>query len=70
MQSDLFVWLKHVQMSPMVVQMVGPMMAEDAKPLPAELAAFLDQDIPHGHPAVYVSMGTYAQLNQHKCPAY
>ena len=43
---------------------MGPLLAETAKPLPADLAGFLDSGLSHGHPAVYVSMGTWARLTK------
>ena len=44
--------------------MVGPILAEDAKPLPADINAFLDEALTSGHPAVYVSMGTLAMPSE------
>ena len=49
--------------------MVGPLLAENAKPLPTDLAQFLDQGLPNGHPAVYVSMGTFARLTEDELSA-
>ena len=46
------------------LQMVGPLLTDDAKPLPADMTAFLDKGLTHGHPAVYVSMGTWARLTK------
>ena len=40
--------------------MVGPILAEDARPLPSDINTFLDEASSSGHPAVYVSMGTLA----------
>ena len=40
--------------------MVGPILAEDAKPLAQPLSDFLSQGQSSGHAAVYVSMGTLA----------
>ena len=42
---------------------MGPILAKDAKPLPQDLAAFLDQGLLNGHSAVFVSMGTLARLS-------
>ena len=47
----------------MLVQFVGPVLAEDAKPVTADLAAFLNQGLQDGHAAVFVSMGTLARLS-------
>lgn len=44
--------------------MVGAVMADDAKPLPADLTAFLEQNLAEGHGGMYVSMGTAARLTQ------
>ncbi|DBB07554.1 TPA: hypothetical protein ACH3X3_009010 [Trebouxia sp. C0006] len=46
------------------VHMVGPILAEDAKPLPADINAVLDEALTSGHPAVYVSMGTLAMPSE------
>ncbi|KAL0039373.1 hypothetical protein WJX79_005388 [Trebouxia sp. C0005] len=46
------------------VHMVGAVMADDAKPLPADLTAFLEQNLAEGHGGMYVSMGTAARLTQ------
>lgn len=48
------------------VQLVGSVLAEDARPLPAELSAFLDQGLPdhHGQGAVFASPGTLALLTE------
>jgi len=46
-----------------LVQFVGPVLAEDANPVPADLAAFLNQGLPDGHAAIFVSMGTLARLS-------
>ncbi len=45
-------------------QMVGAILAEDAKPLPADLSTFLVQGLSSGHAAVYVSMGTLAMPSE------
>ncbi len=45
-----------------MVQVVGPILAQDAKALPADLDKFLNQGI-SGPGAVYISMGTLARLN-------
>ncbi len=45
-----------------LIQVVGPILAEEAKPLPADLDKFLSPGI-DGHGAIYVSMGTLARLN-------
>ena len=42
--------------------MVGPILSEAAKPLPADLAAFVESGKASRHGAVYVSMGTAARL--------
>ncbi|DBB11136.1 TPA: hypothetical protein ACH3X3_006595 [Trebouxia sp. C0006] len=47
---------------PPKVHMVGPILAETAKHLPADLKAFVQQGASEGHAAVYVSMGTAARL--------
>ena len=44
------------------LQLVGPLMAEAAKPLPAELSSFLEQGLDEGQGAVFVSMGTMARM--------
>ena len=44
--------------------MVGAILADEAKPLPVDLRAFLEQGLAEGHGAVYVSMGTAARLTQ------
>ena len=44
--------------------MVGAILADDAKPLPVDLKAFLEQGLAEGHGGVYVSMGTAARLTQ------
>lgn len=44
--------------------MVGPILAEPAKPLPADLKGFLEQGIAQSHGALYVSMGTAARLTE------
>lgn len=44
--------------------MVGAILADDAKPLPVELRAFLEQGLAEGHGGMYVSMGTAARLTQ------
>lgn len=44
--------------------MVGPILLDEAKPLPADLQAFLDQGLTGQHGAVYVSMGTLARLSE------
>ncbi len=44
--------------------MVGAILADDAKPLPVDLRAFLEQGLAEGHGGVYVSMGTAARLTQ------
>lgn len=46
------------------MQMVGPILVENAKPLPSALANFLDEALSSGHPAIYVSMGTLAMLSE------
>ena len=49
-----------------LVQLVGPILAEDAKPLPQELASFLEQGSLTGHGAIYVAMGTCARQTIHE----
>lgn len=51
---------------PMVpkVHLVGPISADSAKPLPADLSDFVEQGEAAGHGAVYVSMGTAARLTE------
>ncbi|DBA74190.1 TPA: UDP-glycosyltransferase-like protein [Trebouxia sp. C0004] len=49
---------------PPKVHMVGPILLEDAKPLPADLKTFLDKAVSSGLGAVYVSMGTLAVLSE------
>ena len=44
--------------------MVGPILAEDAKPLPPDISTFPDEALTSGHPAVYVSMGTLAMPSE------
>ncbi len=44
--------------------MVGPILAEDAKPLPPNMNTFLDEALTSGHPAVYVSMGALAMPSE------
>ena len=44
-----------------LVQVVGPILVEDAKPLPQDLQHFLDQGMSHEHHAVYVFLGTLAR---------
>ena len=48
------------------MQVVGSVLAEDAKPLPAELSDFLDQGRldSHGQGAVFASLGTLALLTE------
>ena len=43
--------------------MVGPILLEEAKPLPADLKSFLDKAMSTGLGAVYVSMGTLVMLS-------
>ena len=45
-----------------VVQLVGPLLAEDAKPLNLELNVFVESGLRQGHAAVFVSMGTLARM--------
>ena len=47
----------------MMLQLVGPVLAQDAKPVSPELESFLSQGLSQGHGAVYVSMGTLARMN-------
>jgi len=51
-------WIYCVRM-----QMVGPILQEEAEPLPADLNTFLDKAMSSGLGAVYVSMGTLAVLS-------
>ncbi len=44
--------------------MVGPLLVDSAKPLPADLEAFVEQGMAEGHGALYVSMGTAARLTE------
>ena len=50
------------------MQLVGSVLAEDAKPLPAELDAFLNQGLAanQGQGAVLASLGTLALLTEHE----
>ena len=50
------------------IQLVGSVLAEDAKPLPAELDAFLNQGLAanQGQGAVLASLGTLALLTEHE----
>lgn len=43
----------------LLLQMVGPLLAEEPKQLPTDLSNFLDQALSSEHPAVYVSLGTF-----------
>lgn len=54
--------IEHPVPLPPKVHMVGPILSEAAKPLPADLAAFVESGKGSGHGAVYVSMGTAARL--------
>lgn len=58
--------LQFPQPMPPRVHLVGSVLAEDARPLPAELSAFLDQGLPdhHGQGAVFASPGTLALLTE------
>ena len=47
-----------------VMQMVGPILLDEAKALPADLQAFLDEGVSSPHAAVYASMGTLARLTE------
>ena len=49
------------------MHVAGPVLAEEAKALPADLAAFLDQGV-NAHAAVYVSMSTLARSNEAELP--
>ena len=44
------------------LQMVGPILSEATKPLPIDLATFVESGKGLGHGAVFVSMGTAAHL--------
>lgn len=46
------------------LQMVGPILLEEAQALPADLSKFLDQGVSGGMGAVYVSMGTLVRLGE------
>ena len=59
MGAGLEHWLTHLTV---VVQLVGPVLAEDAKPLAAELNMFVESGLSQGLGAVYVSMGTLARM--------
>ncbi len=45
-----------------LLQFVGPILVQDAKPLSEDLQQFLDQGVSKGQYAVYASMGTLARL--------
>jgi len=45
-----------------LLQLVGPVLAQDSKPVIRELDSFLSQGLSEGHGAVYVSMGTLARM--------
>ena len=59
---DIIVFLSVWYNLLLLLQMVGPVLVEDAKPLSKDLRHFLDQGLSDGHHAVYVSMGTLARL--------
>ncbi len=46
-----------------LLQLVGPVLAQDSKPVTRELDSFLSQGLSEGHGAVFVSMGTLARMN-------
>ena len=46
-----------------MAQVLGPILADKAKPLPADVDSFLTQGGLEGGGAVYVSMGTLARLD-------
>lgn len=48
----------------MLLQLVGPILLDEAKPLPADLQSFLDKGLSGQHAAVHVSMGTLARLSE------
>ncbi|KAL0022994.1 hypothetical protein WJX79_004166 [Trebouxia sp. C0005] len=56
--------VEHPFPMPPKVQMVGPILAEAAQPLPSELSSFLDQGTVQGLAAVYVCMGSAGRLTQ------
>lgn len=62
--------LRHTYTHPLIclVQLVGSVLAEDAKPLPAELDSFLNQGLAanQGQGAVLASLGTLALLTEHE----
>ena len=45
------------------MQMVGPILLDEAMPLPPDLQAFLDLGVSGPHPAVYANMGNLATLS-------
>ena len=47
-----------------MLQMVGPLLTADAKPLSQDLDAFLQQGLKNTTGAIYVSMGTLAKLSK------
>ncbi len=47
-----------------LMQLVGPVLAQDSKPVTRELDSFLSQGLSQGHGAVFVSMGTLARMNR------
>lgn len=47
-----------------LMQLVGPVLAQDSKPVTLELDTFLSQGLSQGHGAVFVSMGTLARMNR------
>jgi len=46
------------------LQIVGPILAEPAQPLPSDLSSFLDEGTAQGLAAVYVCMGSAGRLTQ------
>ncbi len=46
----------------LLLQLVGPILVQDAKPMSQDLQQFLDQGVSKGQYAVYASMGTLARL--------
>ncbi len=51
-----------ISQTTLLLQFVGPILVQDAKPLSEDLQQFLDQGVSKGQYAVYASMGTLARL--------
>ncbi|KAL0043684.1 hypothetical protein WJX82_007403 [Trebouxia sp. C0006] len=58
--------LEYPRPVPPRVHMVGPVLAQDPKPVTPELEAFLSRGLSEGHGAVFVSMGTLARMNSNE----